>query len=224
MKSTQLPLILLSGMGADERVFSPQKAAFDNLTVPEWLEPLPRESLAAYAKRMAAAVDPAGPCFLGGASFGGMVAMEMSRHLDVRAVILVGSVRGPQELPRLVRACPIWLAIFARFLPCRFVQFCCRGFRRTTGRFLHPFVRGILSQLEHSDASFLRWAMFAMLVWRDSGDSKEVPVFQIHGERDRALPVKNTVPTSIVRGGGHVISLTHAEEVNMFLRETMLCA
>ena len=41
-----LPLILLSGMGADERVFQRQREAFPDLVVPKWITPDPQESLA----------------------------------------------------------------------------------------------------------------------------------------------------------------------------------
>jgi len=64
-----LPLILFSGMGADDGVFEPQLKSFPQLTVPRWIEPLAHESLAHYAKRFAAQIDPHVPCFVGGASF-----------------------------------------------------------------------------------------------------------------------------------------------------------
>jgi hypothetical protein len=43
--SEQIPLILLSGMGADERLFAAQVAAFPNLRVQPWIPPLPDKSL-----------------------------------------------------------------------------------------------------------------------------------------------------------------------------------
>src|SRR5687768_11148554 len=93
-----VPLILLSGMGADERLFEPQREAFPNLQVPVWIDPLPGESLRAYAVRMAHKVDPGCPCIVGGASFGGMVALEMAPLLQARACLLIGSVRSSEEL------------------------------------------------------------------------------------------------------------------------------
>src|SRR3954466_14008672 len=100
----QPPLILLPGMGADERLFAPQRSEFPEMVVPRWIAPEPEESLAHYAERLARQVDPRTRCFVGGASFGGFVAMEMARHLDARAIFLIGSVRSPDELPRRVRA------------------------------------------------------------------------------------------------------------------------
>ena len=38
-----LPLILFSGMGADDGVFEPQLKSFPQLTVPRWIPPLPHE-------------------------------------------------------------------------------------------------------------------------------------------------------------------------------------
>lgn len=221
MNARRIPLILLSGMGADERVFAPQAAAFENLIVPRWLEPVVGEPLSAFAKRMAEAIDPDAPCFLGGASFGGMVAMEMLPHLNVRAVFLIGSVRRPDELPLAVRMFRP-LAFFVRWLPLELFQIGSRLVRTIFGRWMRPHVRILLHQLEQSEASFLRWAISAMLRWRHTDlNVGALPVFQIHGDQDRPIPIGNIQPTEVVQGGGHVISLTHAEQVNAFLRKHM---
>ncbi len=73
-----LPLILLSGMAADARLFALQQADFPGLVVPDWIEPRPKEPLPAYAARLARLVDPGRPCLVGGASFGGLVALELA--------------------------------------------------------------------------------------------------------------------------------------------------
>lgn len=217
---SSIPLILVSGLGTDERVFAPQKNTFDQLIVPAWLEPMPRETLCAYAKRMAASIDPGGPCYLGGASFGGILAIEMAHHLDARAVLLVGSVRSPRELPTLAR----WmrpLARLASLLPADSVRYgsCC--LRKSIGPFLRTHERQMFTYLEDTESSFLQWSILAMLLWRSPVEKLDVPVLQIHGDRDRAFPIRNTKPTKVVRGGGHVLSLTHADEVNSFLSEAM---
>jgi hypothetical protein len=82
----------MSGMGADARVFSKQIEALPQITVPEWIDPLPKESLASYSKRLAKAIDPGRPCYIGGASFGGFIALEMIQHLDVKACFLIGGL------------------------------------------------------------------------------------------------------------------------------------
>jgi pimeloyl-ACP methyl ester carboxylesterase len=96
-------LVLLPGLGADRRQFEPQRQAFDNLVVPPWIPPLPREPLAGYAARLAKTITPAGPFILGGSSFGGMVAYEMARHLQPNAVVLIGSCRSARGIRRMFR-------------------------------------------------------------------------------------------------------------------------
>ena len=219
-KSEKIPFILLSGMGADDRVFAPQKVAFPHLVVPEWIDPFPGESLAEYGKRFAEKIDPGEPCFIGGASFGGMVAVEMAKHLDAKACFLIGSVRNADELRPLIR----WFRPFrgvAALIPFPMIQFGCRIVDRCFGGILKPFHREILSQGIQSDSALLRWATSAILAWDHTKEKvTNTPVFHIHGRIDRILPVGCVSPDKIVEGG-HVISLTRSAEVNEFLREKM---
>src|SRR5687768_6552801 len=84
-------LILLPGLAADARLYEPQRRAFPYLEVPEWIDPLPGESLASYGKRIAATITRDGrPLFIGGVSFGAIVALEAARHLPARGVFLIG--------------------------------------------------------------------------------------------------------------------------------------
>jgi pimeloyl-ACP methyl ester carboxylesterase len=212
--SNDAPLILFSGMGADERVFAPQASAFRNLAVARWIAPLPDESLASYACRLAARIDPARPCFVGGASFGGMDALEDARHLPrVLGCFLIGSVRSPNELPRRLRALRP-LSRFAGRLP-----FAClpRSARLSLSVADHPMLR----QAADADPAFLRWACRAVLTWEPPTDVPAFPIHQIHGDRDPILPCRRTRPDVVVRGAGHVLTLSHPEQVNEFIRDRM---
>lgn len=210
--SRDIPLILLSGMGADERLFGPQFEVFPQLHVPKWIEPIPRESLRDYAKRLAASVDPGGPCLIGGASFGGIVAMEMAPHLETPACILIGSVRSHKELPlrwRILK--PVaWLGP--------------DGFGRLAGflaRYGKPFLGRAtihrLRKLSLPEAAFLRWSMCAAVRWRKSPAAGKLRLLQIHGTSDRVLPASLTTPDVLVPGGQHALSLFNASAVNAFL-------
>jgi pimeloyl-ACP methyl ester carboxylesterase len=214
-----LPLILLSGMGADERLFAPQREAFANLIVPRWIAPNADEPLSSYAQRLARQIDPGRPCFVGGASFGGFVALEMARHLQARACFLIGSVRSPEELPlriRLLRGA----GGVAQLLPFGWVCAAAGVAVTACGAMSPPSTRMLLRQLSAADGRFLRWATRAVLRWQP-GPATGVPVFHIHGSRDHALPVACTRPDVIVQGAGHVLSLTHPTEVTGFLRMRM---
>lgn len=216
----ELPLILLSGMGADERVFRRQREQFANLHLPGWIVPQPGDDLAGYARRMARHIDPGGPCFVGGVSLGGMIALEMARHLDCRGCFLIASVRSSRELPwraRIMKPVAILLPPASGGIP----PLAARLALALAGRFLGPVPRSLLRQLADADRRFLRWASMALLRWKPCHDGLAIPIRQIHGDRDRVLPHTLTTPDRLVHGGGHVLPMTHAEEVNEFLRQGM---
>ena len=214
------PLILFSGMGADERVFAEQKKAISVLSVPPWIEPKPDESLASYAARWAPQIDPGLPCFIGGASFGGFIALEMIPHLDVIACFLIGSVRSPAQFPKplkVLRKVPP----LAGAVPFEAIALLSKVAILSGGVFAGAQARELLRQMTEADASFLRWACRAALAWEPSPIPAGVPVFQIHGARDPVLPVDETTPDVVVAGAGHALSMSHPEEVTSFLREKM---
>jgi pimeloyl-ACP methyl ester carboxylesterase len=212
---SQLPLILFSGMGADASVFRPQQQALGNIVVPTWPRPDADESWEAYCTRLAAAIDPGGPCIVGGASFGGLVALEVARRVDARACILIGSVRSPRQMPATIR-CWRPLRHLLRFVPIGLFQRSLSLLIRPTRLLLGLHYAELLRQFCRADAELLRWSARQLLLW--PGTTCPVPVYHIHGQRDRVFPIRLTTPDEVVAGGGHVISLTHPREVTAFLR------
>jgi pimeloyl-ACP methyl ester carboxylesterase len=211
-----IPIILLSGMAADERLFAPQLALFPNLRVQRWIEPYAHESIQQYAARVAKFVDPGRPCIVGGASFGGIVALEMAAHLPALACVLIGSVRSPSGIPLRWR----WLKPIAWLGP--------DVLRRLASivlwlgsRFLKTPLKRTLRRLAQPEFTFERWAMCAAVRWRPSAGVRRVRIFQIHGEADRVLPVKLTRAEVIVPGGSHALSLFNASAVNAFLADVV---
>jgi thioesterase domain-containing protein len=214
-----LPLFLLPGMGGDARMFQPQLASLPSATVPAWIATEPHESLPSFAARMARVVDPGGPCFVGGASFGGMVAVEMARHLEARACFLIGSVRTPAELPPRTHAFR-WLARRTGAHGLELVPGAAAALDALVSHWLSPAVGSMVQQLADTDRRFFRWAALAVLRWKPSADPP-VPVLQIHGGRDHMLPHRFTRPDVLVRGAGHLLSMSHGDEVTQFLRAGM---
>ncbi len=216
---TTLPLILLSGMGADRRLLCHQVAAFPKVIVPSWIDPESRETLASYAHRMAKANDPGGPCFVGGVSLGGMIAQEMAGHLDTRACFLISTIRSARQLPLRIRTLrplrPVLSDVFFWTL-----GRLARGLLLARGESMPSYRRSCLEQYIGADPHFLRWAARAVLRWVPEG-GPNVPVRHIHGDRDHLLPHRLTQPDVLVPGAGHLMLMTHPEAVNEFLREGM---
>jgi len=68
---------------------------------------------------------------------------------------------------------------------------------------------------------FQRWAGRAITRWACDGDPAEpgAPVHQIHGGQDRLIPLIPDEPDHVIPDGGHLINITHADEVNRFILE-----
>lgn len=79
-------IVLLPGLGADQRLFHPQQAAIPNLVIPSWPAPQPQDSLPTFAARLTDAIPRHESLYLGGSSFGGMVALELAARLRPKGV------------------------------------------------------------------------------------------------------------------------------------------
>jgi len=213
-------LVLLPGLGADARMFSPQASAFEGLIVPPWIEPKPRESLSDYAARLTQTVrrEPDCPLILGGVSLGGMIAYEMARHLVPDALVLVATCRTHEALAPyrplvpLVRRLPTAVLEWAQWLaPLAAGSF---------GRCPRAIGSLMVDMFRRADPHFMRWALGALLDWRP-GPPPEVPIFQIHGRHDRVIPVSRIRADRIIPDGGHLINMTHPAQVNPFLESVV---
>lgn len=220
MSARETPtLVLISGLAADENVFFPQKAVFPQLIVPDWPVPRPNETLDGYSGRIADALQSLDNVILGGASFGGIIALHVAHRVKPKAVLLIGSVRAPGELPPLVRYCRV-LKPLIPLIPVRLLQLCCAGMTSKYFRRFAPHFSGLARQFRSSDPKVFRWSLARLLDWSVSTEC-DCPVYQIHGDCDRVLPIRYTSPDTVVEGGGHVITLTHSTDVNEFMRSAI---
>ncbi len=213
------PLILFSGLAADASVFVPQKIAFPELVVPNWPTPLQNETLDSYCDRLANALRPHGRAILGGASFGGIIALHVAKRINPLAVLLIGSVRSPTELSQLVRICRP-LKPLVPLIPVRFLQLCSVPIASQLARRMFPHLCGLARQFRDADPAVFKWSLARILDW-NVAPVLDCPVFHIHGDRDFVLPIRYTQPDTIIHGGGHVISLTHPTVVNDFIRSAI---
>jgi pimeloyl-ACP methyl ester carboxylesterase len=218
MTSQEHPeLLLLSGLAADASIFDPQKDAFPELRVLEWEIPSGTDTLDSYSRKLAEQIETQEGTIIGGASFGGIVAQHMAEHVNPVAVILIGSIRSPSELPFYARAArPLrWLV---PFLPIRLLQFCAAPFASRAAQRIAPHIVRVIRQFRGADATVIKWSLARVLDWK-TVPQVNCPVFHIHGRRDFVLPARYTSPDRFIERGRHVISLTHPEEVNEFIRE-----
>jgi pimeloyl-ACP methyl ester carboxylesterase len=210
------PLVFIPGLGADSRLFYHQKKAFKKIITPSWLIPQKNESLTHYSRRWANHLKLKKGCVLVGVSFGGMVALEMSKWVKSKVVLLIGSCRSPSSIPLVLRTIgglsgwPFIGKILTRIFP----------FGR--GWFLGTETKDqqdlLMRMFYETPNHFLGWTLDAIRGWAGHKDDS-VAIRHIHGDKDHLMPLKNVSPDQIVKGGGHTIILTHSKAVNDFIRK-----
>lgn len=212
-------LIFFPGLGADERLFYPQKAAFPDLIVPKWIPPRKGEGLAEYAGRLSDSLPLEEPMVLVGVSLGGMIACEVARHVRPLAVILIASCRERRGLRLVYRAGRVcWPVIPPQVF--RIAQLLAKPALRWFGRGKAEDRKMLVDMFRDMDPTFMHWAVSAILNWNPPplGD---FPIFHIHGRRDFMIPARLVTPDLLIPDGGHLINITHAEEVNAFIHATV---
>ena len=93
-------IYLLSGLGADKRVFS--RVAFSANHVVrhiEWISPISNEGLSSYARRLSGQIDEAQPFCWVGISFGGVVAVELNKFVKPLQTIIISSAWTDVQIP-----------------------------------------------------------------------------------------------------------------------------
>src|SRR5687767_10440822 len=92
----------ISGLGADERVFSKLKIAGFQTHHIKWMIPEKDERVESYAKRLTMQIQHHNPVLIGH-SFGGIMCIEIARLIQTEAVILISSIKSETELPLWMR-------------------------------------------------------------------------------------------------------------------------
>lgn len=208
-------LVLFTGLAADERLLDPQRELPCTVITHPWLEPEENETLPHYARRVAESREwPAG-CVLGGVSFGGMLAAEMSLLLRPRGVVLIASCLSSKAVPALYR--------FVNTL-CRVVPDPALRMGTIVSRPVVNFFRSIgekdsdvmMDMMKTTPVPRLRRTTDMVLGWEGLAELP-CPRVWIHGENDLVIPLKKLSPHKpevVVPGAGHLVNWTHRKETN----------
>lgn len=206
-------IYIFSGLGVDQRVFD--NIDFGNLDVEfiDWIEPLKNESLDSYAKRIAQNLTVPNPTLIG-LSFGGMVAVEISKILQTKKVVLIASAKTKSELPEIYQLAG--KLKINKLIPNQLL---------TNQNFITNWFFGLETKaekqllkriLKDTNPNFLSWAINEILNWKNEVQPNNC--FHIHGNKDRIIPVKNVKADFVIENGGHFMTVNKAEEIEMIIK------
>ncbi|MGZ3846796.1 MAG: alpha/beta hydrolase [Flavisolibacter sp.] len=209
---------LISGQAADEKLF-------ENLSLPSylktryvhWIEPLQKESLVHYCKRLSDQIDASGEFVLIGVSLGGIVSVELSKLLDPKQIFIIssmatrGELRPVLKLVRLLRIHKIVPgALYKLYTPILNWYF---GAKTERERELLRYYTKTASK------NYMKWAVNEILNWKN--ETRPDKLLHIHGTNDRIFPYKRTHADVKVAGGNHLMVHNRAEEISKILSELL---
>ena len=207
-------IYLISGLGADERVFKNLDFNGFEPHFIKWIEPFENENLPDYAKRLLPQITTEKPLIVG-VSFGGMIAVEISKLIYYPKVIIVSSAQTKKDIPEIYR-----------FLGSLKIHYFIPSFILNSANFITYWLFGVTTFedkkllkaiLEDTNIHFLKWALLAISTWKN--ETMNDDIIHIHGNNDKILPLKNIYSVDFkVVNGGHLMILNKAQEINSILK------
>lgn len=206
-------IYIFSGLGVDKRVFDNIDFSGLNIAFVDWIDPLKNETFESYAKRISK--DFERDAILIGLSFGGMLAVEVSKIIPVKKVILIASAKNKNELPK-------WFLLVGKLKLNRIVP---SSLLKTTN-FITNWLFGATTSTEKlllkniikdTDLTFLKWAINQIVNWKNLSVPQNC--IHIHGTNDRILPAKYLKVDYKIKNGGHFMTVNKAKEIEVIIKK-----
>ncbi len=199
----------ISGLGADERVFSNFKFPGYKIHFIKWITPEKNESIESYAKKITKQILHTEPILIG-LSFGGIMCIEIARQIPTEMIIIISSIKTDEELP-------LWMRISGKLrlnllLPMRSYKLF---------ESIEDYNLGVTTDSEkvmvrdyrkNIDIVYSNWAVNAILNWKNKKAPKNL--YHIHGNKDRIFSIKKIKPDYTIQNGGHMMIVNKSLEVN----------
>jgi len=208
-------IYLISGLGADERVFQKLNFGKHATTYLPWIIPEENETMQDYLRRFSGQINKEEEVILIGVSFGGLIAIELSKMIEVKKIILISSIKTHNEFSLLLKFLKL-TKIYKLFPATRFKK----RFRFLSHYYFGsktPEERKSLNELiDDSDTRIMDWSVLTFFNWKNEQAPENL--YHIHGTHDKIFPsryLRNTIP---VKQATHFMIANRAEEVSEIIQ------
>lgn len=206
-----MKIYCISGLGADERVF--KYLILNHEIIPlTWIKHDKNESLESYASRLASKINTNEAFGILGVSFGGLVAVEISKILNPKVTILISSVETKDELGFLIKG--LGKMNVVKYLPSKIFN---------PPKKLAHFLFGtdnkaLLNKiLDDTDLDFTKWAVNELLNWKNTTPISSI--IKISGTNDKLLPPTKANNSILIEKGEHFMIVDKAKEISEVINE-----
>jgi len=206
-------IYLITGLGADRRLFKKIKISGFKINYIEWTTPNKDDSFSSYLERYVPQIKQGS--ILIGVSLGGMAAIELSKKVEVDKVILISSVKSRGEMP-------LYLRFIGRFKIYKMAPIVSLKRFGTLGMYVNGVSSkeardALLEMIDDVDNVFYIWAAGQAANW---SNLELIPnLTQIHGSNDKIFPIKNIDPDFIINDGTHFMVYEKGEEISEIIKE-----
>ena len=206
----------IGGIASDERIFRYQMVAVENAVY----LPFPKhdrcDTMETYAKKFVPLIDTSKPFNIVGNSMGGIMTMELIKHVQPQKVVLISSIKSRKEMPFILKQ--MKFTNMHKLLPGKgfigAIQFGSLFKREVLNE---PAMRNLaVSMAKNNHPSFLYWCVNAIVKWNGAEDYRK-DIIHIHGTKDEMFPFKKIKNAIAVKGGSHTMILNRHHEVTALL-------
>jgi pimeloyl-ACP methyl ester carboxylesterase len=202
MEHHKIPIYFMPGMAANSSIFKHIKLSEDEFEMHflEWFIPEKGETLAKYALRMTQKITHDNIVLIG-VSFGGILVQEMARHINVRKLIVISSVKTMHELPRRMKIAKT--TKLYKLIPTSLVNSIDVFRKYAPNDFTAKRLDLYKEYLSVRDTYYLDWSIEQIINWNQE---KALPnTIHIHGDNDRVFPIQYISDCIPIKGGTHIM-------------------
>ena len=219
MNQELIHVYFMPGMAANPSIFEHIKLPKEKFEIHwlKWKIPNENETIENYAKRMCEDIQYDNPVLLG-VSFGGILVQEMAKHITLKRLIIVSSVKNKYELPNRMKLAKVFNAY--KLAPTTLMSNVNLLAKFAFGKTVTKRIELYKKYLSVSDKKYLDWAIEQVVQWK-----QEKPmdgIIHIHGEKDAIFPVrhlKNYIP---LKAGTHIMIINRPNWFNEHLPNLIL--
>ena len=211
----KIPIYFMPGLAAGPEIFTnleldPEKFTLHYL---KWINPISvAEKIDNYAYRLSKEIKEESPILIG-VSFGGIMVQELAKFVNPKKVIIISSVKSPNELPGRFK-----FAKFTRIyklFPIKIIE----NFEDYTKYFLGKSLKKKANlykkYLYVRSKESLKWSIYTIIKWEQIKPIESI--VHIHGDADMVFPIKNIENAIEIKNGTHAMILTKAKEISKII-------
>lgn len=218
-KEEKIQVYFMPGLATDSSIFENIKLPADRFEIHylEWIIPLKKETLQEYVYRMLKYIKHKDSVLIG-VSFGGVIVQEICKHIDVKRVIIISSVKCRDELPKRLKFAAKTGSY--KLVPTSLLHYVDHFEKLAPNEFLKKRARLYKRYLAVRNKVYLDWAIEKMVCWNCETPGEDI--VHIHGDKDLIFPYKNINNCITVKGGTHIMIINRYKWFNRYLPELIV--